>query len=174
MTVPYIPEDFTPMSEEKTDKVATEVEGALISMWNSLPEPTDEDKNLKPMFDPSDFDPPSTAPMLTEDLIYSTGDDTKASPSTNEFPWRYNEGKILDEVREYIKATYGEHYATRTNGHQFIDLLMSDDDSIPAFKFTAGRYIHRFGKKSGYNRKDILKAIHYLTFLLEYIRRKNI
>ena len=36
---------------------------------------------------------------------------------------KYNEDKILKEIGEYIKSTYGEHYSTSKDGFQVLDLL---------------------------------------------------
>ena len=35
---------------------------------------------------------------------------------------KYNEDKILKEIGDYIKSTYGEHYSTG-KGFQVLDLL---------------------------------------------------
>ena len=36
---------------------------------------------------------------------------------------KYNEDKILKEIGDYIKSTYGEHYSTGKGGFQVLDLL---------------------------------------------------
>ena len=36
---------------------------------------------------------------------------------------KYNEDKILKEIGDYIKSTYGEHYSTGKDGFQVLDLL---------------------------------------------------
>ena len=38
--------------------------------------------------------------------------------------FKYNEDLILDEVREYIKSTYGEHYAGGDKNIQIQDLSL--------------------------------------------------
>ena len=38
---------------------------------------------------------------------------------------KYNEDKILNEIGEYIKSTYGQHYAQVQEGVQVQDLLRS-------------------------------------------------
>jgi hypothetical protein len=78
--------------------------------------------------------------------------------------YKFNEDRILNELRAYIDATYGEHYShTKFQSAEFIF------DSGHGVGFTIGnimKYAQRYGKKNGYNRKDILKIIHYAIMLL--------
>ena len=36
---------------------------------------------------------------------------------------KYNEDKILKEIGDYIKSTYGQHYSEDKRGFQVLDLL---------------------------------------------------
>ena len=79
---------------------------------------------------------------------------------------KYNEDKIIKELTDYIKSTYTEHYSTTNAGFQVQDMLRHlgiDKDFCQA---NAIKYLARFGKKNGRNRKDLLKAIHYIILLL--------
>ena len=79
---------------------------------------------------------------------------------------KYEEDKILEEIQNYIKSTYGEHYSTTKDGFQVQDMLRQlgiDKDFCQA---NAIKYLCRYGKKDGKNRKDLLKAIHYVILLL--------
>jgi hypothetical protein len=71
----------------------------------------------------------------------------------------YDEGEILVELKEYIDATYGEHYAQkRIQSTEFVI------DAGHGLGFTIGniiKYAQRYGKKQGFNRVDLLKAMHY-------------
>jgi len=78
--------------------------------------------------------------------------------------FKYDEDKILDEVKDYIESTYGQHYVSQGNS-QLIDII-NDDDLESFAKVSAMKYIQRYGKKSGKNRKDLLKAVHYLVMML--------
>ncbi len=80
-------------------------------------------------------------------------------------PFRFQEGEIIDEIRKYIASTYKQHYAS--DSVQLMDLIASEEDDFVAFnRWNAMKYISRWGKKDGFNRKDLLKAIHYLVLLL--------
>ena len=79
---------------------------------------------------------------------------------------KVNEDKIVKEINDYIKSTYGEHYSTRQDGFQVMDMIKQlgiDKDFCQA---NAIKYLCRYGKKNGKNRKDLLKAIHYIVLLM--------
>ena len=52
-------------------------------------------------------------------------------------PFKYNEDKICDEIKGYIKETYGKHYSIGADGFQVQDLLktlkISKINSNPVF-----------------------------------------
>jgi hypothetical protein len=80
---------------------------------------------------------------------------------------KYNESKILNEIGEYIKSTYGQHYAQVQEGVQVQDLLRSAGIDKDFCQANAIKYLARFGKKNGRNRADLLKAAHYIVLLMD-------
>ena len=80
---------------------------------------------------------------------------------------KYNEENILNEIKEYIKGTYGQHYAQVKEGVQVQDLLRSCNIDKDFCQANAIKYLARFGKKDGRNRKDLLKAVHYIVLLMD-------
>lgn len=83
------------------------------------------------------------------------------------FEFKYNEDRILDEIYKYIQSTYGEHYAQDPKGIQVQDLLRSCGIDKEFCQGNAIKYIARYGKKNGRNRKDLLKAVHYIILLMD-------
>ena len=79
---------------------------------------------------------------------------------------KYNEDKILKEIGDYIKSTYGQHYSTGKDGFQVQDLFKTLGIGKAFCHANAIKYLARYGKKNGRNRKDLLKAIHYIVLLL--------
>ena len=76
-----------------------------------------------------------------------------------EINYKYNEGELLKEFKEYVDATYGEHYSL--NKYQATEFII---DAGHGDGFCIGnvmKYAQRYGKKDGYNRKDLLKVLHY-------------
>lgn len=84
--------------------------------------------------------------------------------------YKYNEGNLIAELKEYIDATYGEHYSL--NKFQATEFII---DAGHGDGFCIGnvmKYAQRYGKKDGYNRKDLLKVLHYALIEL-YIHDKE-
>ena len=78
--------------------------------------------------------------------------------------YKFNEGEILKEIQQYIDGTYDQHYATgKIQSTEFII------DISHGLGFTVGniiKYAQRYGKKDGFNRKDLFKVIHYAIIAL--------
>ena len=73
--------------------------------------------------------------------------------------YKYSEDRILKEIKEYVDATYGEHYSQ--NKFQATEFIM---DSGHGEGFCIGniiKYAQRYGKKDGCNRRDLMKVLHY-------------
>ena len=90
----------------------------------------------------------------------------KSEKGAGKLLFKYNEDEILTEVLEYIVGTYSEHY-----GDQNIQIQDVFDQMGISEAFTRGaamKYLFRFGKKNGKNRKDLLKCIHYVCLLYHY------
>ena len=81
-------------------------------------------------------------------------------------PFKYNEDKICDEIKGYIKETYGKHYSIGADGFQVQDLLKTLKISKNFCQANAIKYLCRYGKKLGRNRNYLLKAIHYVILLI--------
>ena len=86
--------------------------------------------------------------------------------------YRYNEDKIIEEIAEYVKSTYGQHYVAESKGSQVIDIWEASGSLESTARDTAIKYLMRFGKKGGKNRKDLLKAIHYVILMM-YVTEKE-
>ena len=90
----------------------------------------------------------------------------KSENGAGKLLFQYEEDKTLAEVMEYIAGTYSEHY-----GDQNIQIQDVFDQMGISEAFTRGaamKYLFRFGKKDGKNRKDLLKCIHYVCLLYHY------
>jgi hypothetical protein len=74
--------------------------------------------------------------------------------------FKYNEKALLEEFSKYVDSTYGQHYVGEDNV-QSLDIIFSSGNGIG---FTVGniqKYSARYGKKKGWNRDDLVKAMHY-------------
>ena len=78
--------------------------------------------------------------------------------------YKFREEEILKEIQMYVDSTYEQHYATgKIQSTEFII------DIGHGLGFTVGniiKYAQRYGKKDGFNKKDLLKVIHYAIIAL--------
>ena len=81
--------------------------------------------------------------------------------------YKYNEKQILDQLTEYVLSTYAGHYVGKDE-IQTLDVWESLDMAEQMCQGTAIKYLMRFGKKDGKNKKDLLKAIHYIILLMNF------
>jgi hypothetical protein len=72
--------------------------------------------------------------------------------------YKYSEDKILAELQDYIDKTYGEHYSQ--NKFQATEFIMDSGHGVGFCIGNIMKYAQRYGKKEGYNRKDLLKVLH--------------
>ena len=76
---------------------------------------------------------------------------------------RFNEDALLDELRDYIHSTYTGHYSGK---YQAMDIISQIGHGIGFVIGSIIKYAFRYGKKDGYNRKDLLKIAHYSLLAL--------
>ncbi|MAR63973.1 MAG: hypothetical protein CMP43_03100 [Rickettsiales bacterium] len=84
----------------------------------------------------------------------------------NEAKMKYKEDKIINEIKSYVETTYTQHYSTTDEGFQVQDILRHLDINKDFCQANAIKYLCRYGKKNGYNRNDLLKAVHYIILLM--------
>ena len=73
--------------------------------------------------------------------------------------YKYNEEVLVNELKQYIDKTYGEHYSK--DKFQATEFII---DSGHGEGFCIGnimKYAQRYGKKNGFCRNDLLKVLHY-------------
>lgn len=78
--------------------------------------------------------------------------------------YKYAENKILADVKKYIDKTYGEHYGQ--DEITCFDAWLAMGPNVDTSIKTAIKYLWRYGKKDGKNKKDLLKAIHYVVLAM--------
>jgi len=84
--------------------------------------------------------------------------------------YKFDEGKALKELKEYIDSTYTAHYST--DKYQATDMII---DAGHGEGFCIGnimKYAKRYGRKGGKNRADLMKILHYGIIML-YVEKDN-
>ena len=91
--------------------------------------------------------------------------------------YRYSEGESFKKVKDYIDATYGEHYiAEGDSDMQCLDVWIAQGSAVTSFRDTIMKYLWRVGKKGESKEehiKDVMKAIHYCFFLLHVLNKEK-
>ena len=87
--------------------------------------------------------------------------------------YKYDEDKILTELKSYIDRTYKQHYSQ--NNFQATEFII---DGGHGEGFCIGnilKYAQRYGKKNGKDRNDLLKVIHYgiIALYVDKLEKKN-
>ena len=80
---------------------------------------------------------------------------------------KYNEEELLEELRNYIIGTYGQHYSAGNDKIQTLDLIESVGDAEAFCRSNILKYASRYDKK-GTARRDIIKILHYGLLLLHF------
>jgi len=78
--------------------------------------------------------------------------------------YKFNEDKVVEELKKYIDFTYDQHYAqTKT---QTTEIVFENGHGEGFCIGNIIKYAQRFGKKNGRNEKDLYKVLHYTIILL--------
>ena len=72
--------------------------------------------------------------------------------------YKFNEDKYVEELKEYIFDTYGEHYAS--DKYQATDVIIDAGHGSGFCMGNIMKYAKRYGNKEGFNRKDLMKILH--------------
>ena len=118
---------------------------------------------------------------MNEDQLFdihyggATAGDWKArtpQPDNPSLPkYRYSEDDTLQEFKEYLNATYDQHYAN--DDLQTFDVWAALGIAPESCQSNVLKYAMRYGKKDGYNKKDLFKIIHYTILWIHYVETKS-
>ena len=78
--------------------------------------------------------------------------------------YKYDEDKYLEELGSYVDATYDQHYSK--NQFQATEFIIDGGHGDGFCIGNIMKYAQRYGNKDGYNRKDLLKVLHYALIQL--------
>ena len=81
-------------------------------------------------------------------------------------PYKYNEGKYLREVTDYVNSTYGQHYSRKN--FQATEFIIDGGHGTGFCIGNVLKYAQRYGHKGSPEewRKDLMKVIHYAIIQL--------
>lgn len=106
---------------------------------------------------------------------YSHGVTMKDACDVGVVDYKFNEGNLIQEFKEYIDSTYSAHYGQ--GGLQSSEVIIDRGHGMGFFSGNVDKYNGRYGKKGTPvdHRKDILKIIHYgFLMLFEHDRVNDV
>jgi hypothetical protein len=87
--------------------------------------------------------------------------------------FKYNEDALIQELRDYISGTYGQHYSAGNDSIQTLDLIEAVGDAEAFCRSNILKYASRYDKK-GTARRDIIKILHYALLLLYFSDKTSV
>ena len=158
----------------------------MINAWSLLYDELDMNEHSKPYYEYDRNDPNRKKPetlsadeysinIMPGDLkdwknFWSDNDEKQKLISTMNQDlnrWKYNEDKILKELKDYIFGTYNAHYSAGDDKIQTLDLIEACGDGEAFCRSNILKYASRYDKK-GTARRDIMKILHYAVLLMHF------
>ena len=86
--------------------------------------------------------------------------------------YKYNEPELVQELMDYIDATYDQHYSQ--NKFQATEFIIDGGHGMGFALGNVLKYAQRYGKKGTAEdaRKDLMKVLHYAVVAL-YVHDEN-
>lgn len=81
---------------------------------------------------------------------------------------KYKEDLVLKEIEKHVRATYDKHYVGQDE-MQALDVWKALGNFDTSCRDAAIKYLFRFGKKNGFNKEDLLKSIHFIMYIYQYL-----
>ena len=79
--------------------------------------------------------------------------------------YKFNEGQIIKELKQYVDKTYESHYANGVK-RQATEIIIDQGHGTGFCMGNILKYAQRYGKKEGKNKNDLQKVIHYAIIQL--------
>tara|TARA_A100001011_G_scaffold31697_1_gene30675 strand:+ start:295 stop:600 length:306 start_codon:yes stop_codon:yes gene_type:complete len=87
--------------------------------------------------------------------------------------YKFNEGQIIKELKQYVDKTYESHYANGVK-RQATEIIIDQGHGTGFCMGNILKYAQRYGKKEGRNKNDLLKVIHYAIIQLSQDHYKSL
>ena len=78
--------------------------------------------------------------------------------------YEFKEDEVIESLQKYIDGTYEKHYGS--GKFQATEVIFDADHGEGFCIGNIMKYAQRYGKKNGYDEKDLYKIIHYAIILL--------
>lgn len=108
-----------------------------------------------------EYDSGWTLPKEQRDAMMKALDLSPSDYFDSRIDYKFNEAKLIDEFKEYVDSTYGQHYAK--DKFQATEFIVDGGHGMGFCIGNVMKYAQRYGKKGSHAdaRKDLLKVLHY-------------
>lgn len=91
---------------------------------------------------------------------------TNTWESVNNIDYKFDEENLINEFKQYIDSTYGQHYAK--DKFQATEFIVDGGHGTGFCIGNVLKYAQRYGKKGSHAdaRKDLMKVLHYALIQL--------
>ena len=102
-----------------------------------------------------------TLPKEEMDMMMEAIHSGTLGVSFNNIEYKFNENILIDEFKNYVDATYDEHYAK--DKFQATEFIIDGGHGAGFCIGNVMKYAQRYGKKGSREdaRKDLMKVLHY-------------
>ena len=107
-------------------------------------------------------------------MVYDTDENSEefeidintGEPVIKKIDYKFDEDLYLNEMKEYVDATYDGHYSTNT--FQSTEVIIDRGHGTGFCMGNVDKYSNRYGKKGTREdaRKDLMKILHYALIQL--------
>lgn len=97
---------------------------------------------------------------------YTNGVSMRDAADVGVIDYKFNEGSLIEEFKNYIDSTYDAHYST--SGYQSSEVIIDRGRGMGFFLGNVDKYSARYGNKGTTedHRKDLMKVLHYTLLAL--------
>jgi len=102
-----------------------------------------------------------------------THDHIDKTYGASQIDYKYNEAALIAEFKQYVDATYGQHYSK--DKFQATEFIIDGGHGTGFCIGNVLKYAQRYGKKGSHTdaRKDLLKVLHYALIQLHIHDTEN-
>ena len=85
--------------------------------------------------------------------------------------YEFKEDKVIKSLKKYIDSTYEKHYGS--GKFQATEVIFDADHGEGFCIGNIMKYAQRYGKKNGYDERDLYKIMHYAIILIGQKMKKK-
>lgn len=158
------------MTTYTSTSTSTNTDTNRITDWYKIMNPYDPYNPYTWPWDYKDYN--KWEPKIFPDLIKIAENEVSAGTTETKLfskDFYDNIDPLLDDLETYLLSMYDKEYhyvGEAANDLQALDIWDGRGTLTNSSIDAAIKYLYRYGKKDGFNKKDLMKALHYIMLAL--------